>query len=101
MGYQPIKIAAEKNELQKKYDTLNCSNGRKKRNSEVMLGELNLKGKKYSYETRSDKSYRLDSLGFIPTQPKITPHYVLFGHSKEDILKKVLQQLQHKFKEMK
>ena len=67
----------------------------------MMLGELKLKGKKYSYETRSDKSYRLDSLGFIPSQPKITPHYVLFGHSKEDILKKVLQQLQHKFKEMK
>jgi hypothetical protein len=72
---------------------------RNKRSSQIQLGELQLKGKKFSYIARTS-SQRVESVNFVPVQPNITPHYMLFGHNKEEILKKVLQQLHHKFKDI-
>lgn len=61
---------------------------------------LRLKGKKYSFELRVESERKLssDQYKYIPSQPNITPHYLLFGHSKQDVLKKVLQQINQKIK---
>jgi len=72
---------------------------RDRRSAKIHLGDLQLKGKKYSYDART-RTQREELINYIPVQPIITPHYMLFGHDKEDILKKVLKQLQHKFKDL-
>lgn len=61
---------------------------------------MKLKGKKYSFDSRveSERRLNIDKYNYIPSQPNITPHYLLFGHNKEDILKKVLQQINQKVK---
>lgn len=46
----------------------------------------------------SERRLSSDQYKYIPSQPNITPHYMLFGHNKEDVLKKVLQQINQKMK---
>lgn len=96
MGYQSIKMPSQSCELQLKYETLDSSSVRNSRRSENM-SELNMVGKRYSCETRSNKS-RVEPVNYMPRHSKITPHYMLFGRNQEDVLKKVLQQLHHKFR---
>lgn len=68
--------------------------------TEKALKELKLKGKKFSCEMRAESERKLssDQYKYIPSQPNITPHYMLFGHNKNDVLKKVLQQINQKMK---
>lgn len=83
-------------ELRRKYETLDHS-----RQSLISIKKLKLKGKRFSMDSRiaEGSSNRTEGeSSFTPSQPNITPHYVLFGHTKEDVLKKVLQQIQHKIK---
>ncbi len=46
----------------------------------------------------SERNLSSDQYKYIPSQPNITPHYMLFGHNKDDVLKKVLQQINQKIK---
>lgn len=42
----------------------------------------------------------IKEINYLPTQSKITPHAVLFGHNKDDVMKKVLQQIQRKIPQL-
>lgn len=68
--------------------------------TEKVLKELKLKGKKFSCGMRAESESKLssDQYKYIPSQPNITPHYLLLGHNKDDVLKKVLQQINQKMK---
>jgi hypothetical protein len=57
------------------------------------LKQLQLRGKKYSYELKERDRRHEDDYSYLPSQPNITPHYLLFGHSQEDVFKKVFQQI--------
>lgn len=42
----------------------------------------------------------LSELSYVPTESKITPHAVLFGHSKDDVMRRVAKQIQHKIQQL-
>ena len=63
------------------------------------LKQLKLHGKKYAYDLRQKNSRsETEQLNYLPSQPNITPHYLLFGSDREEIFKKVFQQIVHKLK---
>jgi len=86
-------------EIRRKYDTIDAYRNKYDKIEDVK--HLKLKGKKFSLDANTINIRRNQSsndFDYLPTQPNITPHYILFGHNKEDILKKVLQQINHKIK---
>ena len=56
---------------------------RSKGDLSLEVKDLKLRGKKYSCELKQRNRKKLDDeFGYLPSQPNITPHHILFGHNQ-------------------
>jgi hypothetical protein len=77
-----VKRNDSRNELHKKYETLDVSISRDKADYSLDMKHLKLRGKKYSYDIRNRNLRKEEELSYLPSQPNITPHHILFGFNQ-------------------